>query len=83
MEDQAVDPREEFVKEIAGEFDVQNFPSTAYETIEDAFVAGASEMGKYLSQCDALRAAGFEELADSLISLDHLSQAYDWARENL
>ncbi len=83
METQSIDPREAFVKEITGESDVSNCSSTDYETIEDAFHASASEMDKYLKQCEALRAAGFVELADSLVSLDNHRQAYDWARENL
>lgn len=83
METQAVDPREAFVKEITGESDVSNCTVSDYERIEDAFLASASEMDKYLEQCEALRAAGFTELADSLVSLDNHRQAYDWARENL
>lgn len=83
METQSVDPREAFVKEITDESDVSNCTSSDYEKIEDAFLAAASEMDKYLEQCEALRAAGFVELAVSLVSLDNHRQAYDWARENL
>ncbi len=42
-----------------------------------------AKWGKYLKQCEALRAAGFTELADSLVTLDNHRQAFDWARENL
>lgn len=83
METQSVDPREAFVKEITGESDVANCSSSDYERIEDAFIDGASQMGKYLEQCEALRAAGFTELADSLVTLDNHRQAFDWARQNL
>ncbi|MGI2006169.1 hypothetical protein ACRN98_19410, partial [Shewanella oncorhynchi] len=83
METQSVDPREAFVKEITDESDVSNCTSSDYEKIEDAFLAAASEMDKYLEQCEALRAAGFVELAVSLVSLDNHRQAYDWARETV
>jgi hypothetical protein len=71
----------EAVKEVVGHNDLND---VGYETLEDAFISTAESVVVVTSKrLDELRQAGFDDIANSLASLNKHLIAYDWGRENL
>lgn len=77
------DRRVKLVLDITGGTSISDITASDYEKVEDNYISAANEL--YLSDQDieALKKAGFEDLASKIISLKDAADAYDWSRENL
>ncbi len=81
--DEGSDPRLAHVLSLLNYESEDDVTDSDYERIEDAFISQTQEVISSGTDFDALRAAGFSVLADSLAELGRVSDAYNWSRENL
>lgn len=66
-----------------GYSDAAEISQSDYEKLEDNLIALAAELVQSDEQLAALKAAGFDSLANALQPMTDAVKAYDWARENL
>jgi hypothetical protein len=77
------DERMEIALELLGAGSVSELSSDAYESLEDGYIASAGNVVNAGTDLNALRMAGFDDLANAIAELSKNAKAYDWARENL